>query len=120
MTDDGSSFRPANPAETPAPRPDPSIPQPRKPSAAGLVWGIALLLLGQGIFQLGQQMQFQEALNDLANPYSIGGDGGTPAVVIGILIALLGLLLTVGSIARLARQIDITYNRAIGAPANGN
>jgi|GEM_PF-7082174 len=119
MSDDGSSFRPADPARAPEPQVDRSIPQPRKPSAAGLVWGIVLLILGQGIFQLGQQMQFQQALNDVVNPYSTG-DGGTPAIVIGILIAILGLLLTVGSIARLAVQIDITYNRAINAPANGN
>lgn len=113
MTDDGST-----PAAGPAPsadRPDVSEYPPRKPSATALMVGIALLVVGLVTFQTGQQMNFgaMVVLDGEATP-----NGDVP-YFLGLITAVVGLLVVLAEVWRLAKQIDVVYNRAIGAPPGG-
>jgi len=88
---------------------------PRKPSATALLVGIVLLVLGLVLFQIGQQLNLDAmVLVDDEVPPS-----GDVPYVLGLLTAVVGLLVVLAEVWRLAKQLDVVDNRAIGAPPGG-
>ena len=113
MTDDGST-----PAAGPAPSADrPAVSEypPRKPSATALMVGSVLLVVGLVVFQVGQQMNVDAMLlvDDEMPP------SGDVPYFLGMLTAVVGLLVVLAEVWCLAKQLDVVYNRAIGAPPHG-
>ncbi|MEL7977420.1 DUF1538 family protein [Isoptericola sp. F-RaC21] len=113
MTDDGSSPA-ADPAPAAAAPGAPAYP-PRKPSATALVVGIVLLIVGLVLFQVGQQTN----LDAMVMVDETGNQSGDAAYYLGLLTAVIGLVVTLAEVWRLAMQLDVVYNRAIGAPPGG-
>ncbi|MEU2201910.1 DUF1538 family protein [Isoptericola sp. NPDC019482] len=113
MTDDGGT--PAAGLAPSADRADVSENPPRKPSATALLVGIGLLVVGLVLFQVGQQMNLDAmvVLDDEVPPR------GDVPYVLGLITAVVGFLVVLAEVARLAKQLDVVYNRAIGAPPGG-
>lgn len=113
MTDDRNAHA-AGPAPS-ADRPDVSEYPPRKPSATALLVGIVLLIVGLVVFQVGQQMNVDAMLlvDDEVPP------SGDVPYFLGLLTAVVGLLVVLAEVWRLSKQLDVVYNRAIGAPPGG-
>ncbi|MFE5339539.1 hypothetical protein ACFQ80_04930 [Isoptericola sp. NPDC056578] len=113
MTDDSGA-----PAAAPVPAAggsvDPEFP-PRKPSATALVVGIVLLVVGLVLFQAGQQM-FVDGMVVLEDGQPPSGD---VPYYLGLITAAVGLVVVLAEVWRLAKQLDVVYNRAIGAPPGG-
>ena len=72
------------------------------PAARMLTWGLVLLVVGQFIYTSGQQSALEDALS--GSPFSSGDGSG--AMIVGAIASLIGLLLVVNGVWRLASHID--------------
>lgn len=73
-------------------------------SAPGVAVGLVLLIIGQVLFDLGRQAALESALS--SSLYSSGSDGG-PLMIIGAIVALVGLVTLVRSVFILASNVDL-------------
>lgn len=98
-----TSEKPAIPA---IPTKRPAAPKPA-PASTGLIqWGVIALVVGQVLYAAGRQSQLSAALN----PYATDSGSG-PLLFIGGLISIVGLVLTVRGVLRVASRIDFLYRR---------
>ncbi|KQY41872.1 hypothetical protein [Cellulomonas sp. Root137] len=70
-----------------------------------LIWGIVLLVLGQAVWSNGQQSALLDSLTS-SGFLDTSSDGQT-AIVIGALMALVGLILLILGVVRLSTNVDM-------------
>ncbi|MFD6093851.1 hypothetical protein ACFWGN_17180 [Oerskovia sp. NPDC060338] len=94
------------PAVPPIPKKVPAAVPAGKASGGLILWGVVALVLGQVLYAAGQQSQLNAALS----PYSTDTGSG-PLIFIGAAISIVGLVLVVRAVLRLAERIDFLYHR---------
>lgn len=87
-----------------------STPGGPAPSAGMLVWGIVALVIGQALYQSGQQ----QALVDSLTGSLFSNGGGDGQMLAGALISLFGIIWLLIGVHRLASGVDeLVRGRAI-------
>lgn len=88
----------------------PELPPPEPPRSAGmLVWGILALVIGQVLYQAGQQQAVVEAVSGVSE-----GDGAV-LTFFGVALSLVGLVWLLIGVHRLASGVDRLVRASAGA-----
>ena len=90
--------------------PQPKVPLPPRFAASStpIIVGVVFLIIGQAIFQAGQQVALEAALD----PWPT--DDGSSQILVGAVVSIIGLIAVLIGVARLCRRIDFLHRKAGG------
>lgn len=82
-------------------------------AAKQLAWGLTLLVIGTGLYSMGQAQALQSAIDSLTRSSYYSSSGGGALMVIGSLLFLFGLVGTITGIYRVAARFDAMSDRKL-------